>query len=69
MVILETDQPVLMQQQYKVCKGGEYEDYQLVEVYMEWDETKFPIAAFYAKYIAEGHNPGDEIANNDNDRV
>ena len=69
MVKLETDQPVLLQPQYKVHKGGEYDDFELVEVYMEWDPEKFPIAAFYALYISEGHNPGDEIVNNNNDRV
>lgn len=59
--ILESDQPVLSQPQYRVCNGGEYNSGDLVEVYMDYDLTKFPIAAFHAEYIATGKNPGENI--------
>lgn len=64
--ILKQDQPVLSQPQYRVCKSGEYNAGDLVEVYMDTDSTKFPIAAFHAEYIATGKNPGENIGTLDN---
>lgn len=58
MVSLAQGQPVLLQPEYKVKTGGDYEDTDVVEVYM--DSNPEVTVAFFACYIATGKNPGEE---------
>lgn len=61
---LEADTPVLTQTEYCVKYTGDYKALDLVEVYLQRDNTQFPIAAFPAFFVATGKHTLEEMDGN-----
>lgn len=55
-VTLIADQELPAAREYRVCKGGEYAEYDLVEVYQVDDPDKKGIVAFHAGFIVQGND-------------
>lgn len=54
MISLQNDQELFTPCEYLVCQGGDYDEYDLVEVYRKDDVDKKPWVAYHAGYIAQG---------------
>lgn len=67
---LEADVPVSAQSEYVVKYTGDYKAFDMVEVYLQRDAEKFPLAAYPAYFIATGKIVLEDIdANSNNDSV
>lgn len=55
-ITLIADQELPAAREYKVCKGGEYDEFELVEVYRADDLHKIGIVAYHAGFIAHGND-------------
>lgn len=55
MITFQSDQEFFSPCEYLVCTGGDYDDYELVQVYRRDDPEKKPWVSYHAGYIARSN--------------